>query len=1062
MGVDRINHKRKYARKSFILIFLVIFMILTLSVSFAADNDTDNDVTITKNEDMSYVGASQSPKTNDETFTKLSNEINKSSNSLVLNKNYKYSSSDSPNGIIIEKNNLVIDGKGHSINANGNSRIFDIYGTNVVLQNMVLVNSNHFGGSAIYVNPQSSVKTINVTFQDCVSKSSGVVYVEGATYTSSSDKFVNCKAAENGVITSAESNININNGFMKTKHKLNKGFVTSIEDSSITVTNTVFTDSTSKYSTAIFADSALTVQNCKFINLESELTAGAIALRDVKKSYTITNSIFNNVTSGRNGGAIFVDIDAASKNNGYGTIKSSNFTDCRAGFGGAVLQLGGQLTIDGCNFIDNRAVYDGGAVYTSYTNLDIKNSNFNSNKNLLKMFNGAAVYFDEGVLSIAKNTFTANTGGESAIYVYDSKYQINNNVFKSNQDAITAFFSKGNADNNKLNGDKLSLDNSDFSSYVAEEGVELINKNPVPSTAKLPASYDYRKLGYITSVKNQGNKNSCWAFAINTAAESSILKATGKKYDLSENIVFNSMLKYSRVGALDTSELAVFTRPTGGLLSWLGTTPQEYDTYDELGKITEFYSAEESIHIQDMMYLDAPKTVNNIRPFKEALYKYGGIAVVVNAEYNDPKIYNKPTAASYSNKYVDPNHFVTIVGWDDNYSKNNFATKPAGDGAWIVQNSYGTDWGDKGYYYISYYDKILLENNGIVFIINNTLNYNKNYQTDIIGNDENYFRPNTGNTIYYVNKYNMLEDDYLAAVGTYFDQEGVNYEVEIYVNEKLLHSQKGTSPFHGFTTIKLKNYIPVKEDDLVEVLVKSNAAPVQIESRQYAQKGVSLYSLDKNYWVDPSGQDQTICLKLYTVDKSSIETSNKKSKVGYSVTLYDKYGNTLKDQDVSITINNQKYNVKTNKAGVATINTQFKNEKYEIEIFNPDTEETYLDYLSFDESNTGKNDNTQTNQYKNKGVKASKTESKTFKNTQTVKHNFLTLERLNNIFNQNFTNGHLLVWIDGELVFNATTTDNLEQIIYDLLRLLSGNHELKVEFTDSSEKTSNYTENITV
>ncbi len=94
MGVDRINHKRKYVHKSFVLIFLVIFMILTLSVTFATDNDTDNDVTITKNEDVSYVGASQSPKTNDETFTKLSNEINKSSNSLVLNKNYKYSSSD--------------------------------------------------------------------------------------------------------------------------------------------------------------------------------------------------------------------------------------------------------------------------------------------------------------------------------------------------------------------------------------------------------------------------------------------------------------------------------------------------------------------------------------------------------------------------------------------------------------------------------------------------------------------------------------------------------------------------------------------------------------------------------------------------------------------------------------------------------------------------------------------------------------------------------------------------------------------------------------------------------
>lgn len=79
-----------------------------------------------------------------------------------------------------------------------------------------------------------------------------------------------------------------------------------------------------------------------------------------------------------------------------------------------------------------------------------------------------------------------------------------------------------------------------------------------------------------------------------------------------------------------------------------------------------------------------------------------------------------------------------------------------------------------------------------------------------------------------------------------------------------------------------------------------------------------------------------------------------------------------------------------------------------------------------------------------------------------IKDNKLTLDVLNHIFNKDFRNGHLLVYIDGKLVFNATTTDNLLQIIFDLFSLLSGNHEIKVVFTDNNGNTNTYTENITI
>jgi len=78
-----------------------------------------------------------------------------------------------------------------------------------------------------------------------------------------------------------------------------------------------------------------------------------------------------------------------------------------------------------------------------------------------------------------------------------------------------------------------------------------------------------------------------------------------------------------------------------------------------------------------------------------------------------------------------------------------------------------------------------------------------------------------------------------------------------------------------------------------------------------------------------------------------------------------------------------------------------------------------------------------------------------------IYNNQITLDTLNKLFNFDFTNGVLLVYLDGKLIFNGTTKNDLTQIIYDMLKLLSDQHELSVEFTDENGKTNTYKENIT-
>ena len=409
-----------------------------------------------------------------------------------------------------------------------------------------------------------------------------------------------------------------------------------------------------------------------------------------------------------------------------------------------------------------------------------------------------------------------------------------------------------------------------------------------------------------------------WAFGTFGAIESAVLRYLGLEIDGSENNMQDTSLQYYRYGTKGMFEGGSIQAGALYALSWFGVIYSKDDSYDEFGKISPIIAANNSIHFQDVVFIPARKNATDNNPLKEALIKYGAVGITYFAEQFTPE-YNPATGAQYCNETKGINHGVTLIGWDDNYSASNFLITPPGDGAWIFKNSWGENSGNDGYYYASYYDaNFATFVDSVAFVLENTVEYNMNYQMDI-GGQLTFKQANE-----YENAFVAVADDLIAGVGTYFNATGADYIVEVYVNDVLKLNQSGTSPFYGFHTIKLDSYIPVKEGDIFVVKITSGAVPILIESRQHYPEGLSAYLMNGT-WVNASDNNTVCAIKVYTVADDSQLTGNENLSVDYAGGKYFKVkittadGHDVTGADVKFTINKNTVSVKTDNDGIAKV-----------------------------------------------------------------------------------------------------------------------------------------------
>ena len=310
--------------------------------------------------------------------------------------------------------------------------------------------------------------------------------------------------------------------------------------------------------------------------------------------------------------------------------------------------------------------------------------------------------------------------------------------------------------------------------------------------------YNAAEQGLVTLVKNQGNTELCWAFGLASLGETSLIKQKKVKKNVDYSEKHLGYFMYNRTNdALnntkgDATKVSGNWKYSGGnaqlamitLTGWYGlanesTAPFNTNKWTLSSKLGQ----KDAAILKNGFFLGNNPSINVVKSY---IKKYGSVVVAYHAPETteeDEKFYDRSHKSYNCTLSEDAaNHIVTIVGWNDNYSKDKFgeASKPKRNGAWIIKNSWGNKEEDKGYTYISYEDRSMCEFLSGQFVKSSTYKYN--YFYDGSANPSAY-RLKKGQqiaNIYTAKKGTKKKKETLKAVNVVTMNPNVKYSIQIY------------------------------------------------------------------------------------------------------------------------------------------------------------------------------------------------------------------------------------------------------------------------------------------
>ena len=421
-----------------------------------------------------------------------------------------------------------------------------------------------------------------------------------------------------------------------------------------------------------------------------------------------------------------------------------------------------------------------------------------------------------------------------------------------------------------------------------------------------PASYDLRP--EMPAVRNQGDYGTCWTFSAMAAAESNLIHEktilTKDNADLSEwylayygfndeseglpSFTFDSAKKYYDVGGNDWMSAAILARGTGFLDESSAAYPDpqtEANAYKPDVQARK-YKLKNALYLGNLGVKEVRLKDSRINTIKEAIRTYGAVSIGITQ--GDSDLYLNPTTAAYFIKSEDTgtNHAVTIVGWDDDYATSNFnaSPRPTNKGAWIVRNSWGSSFGDSGYYYVSYEEGSL--NDGVAYDTVAAPDKEKVYQYDPLGLCNFLTIYGSVKPAYFANIFTATRNEKINSVSFYTSRPDSQCTIEIY--KDCGNSPKGgtrvavksvtiTAP--GYNTVDLDSVVEISKYVKFSVVVSilqpdtlDYAIPVEYPITGYSEKatasaGQSFISSDGTTWEDLTGisgyEKANVCLKAF-------------------------------------------------------------------------------------------------------------------------------------------------------------------------------------------------------
>lgn len=443
--------------------------------------------------------------------------------------------------------------------------------------------------------------------------------------------------------------------------------------------------------------------------------------------------------------------------------------------------------------------------------------------------------------------------------------------------------------NKKEITDRLLFSSTNRSTSGAEADIYVTGLNPAPvdlshlktvegleDSGYFESFYDLRTLGKVSSIKDQKDGESCWTYGTYASLESYLLPS--ETWDFSENNMKNLLSPYYPE-SFDFYEGGFPLMSAAYLARWNGPVVETDDPCDPHSSISP-----EGLpvvkHVQEILFIPDRQGDLDNENIKFALQKYGAVASTM---YIDPACFDPVNNSYYYAGQDFSNHMVAIVGWDDSFDKNKFYPAAPGDGAFIVKNSWGSDWGEKGYFYISYYDSSIGKSNA-VYTAEDLDNCDSIYQYDPLGWVNSFgYAQNT--SVWAANVFTARENETLEAVSFYATDSGAEYEVYVYTDpvsgpissEGPEASGNGTFTYAGYHTVRLDQRIPLTKGQNFSVVLRSSAPdygyPVALErplegysSQASSHSGESYVSQDGLNWVDLSSilENSNACIKAFT------------------------------------------------------------------------------------------------------------------------------------------------------------------------------------------------------